>query len=99
MAFNPKVLNFYRTDSNAIFNIVFASLYDNIISKPIPYFSVKTRWKKLLKLRLKFELVMDPILDLEIRALPEISYTRGIWTGIFVNLKKSCPLKGDSINL
>ncbi len=31
MAFNSKLLNFYRTDSNAIFNIMFALLkvYEN----------------------------------------------------------------------
>ncbi len=40
-AFNSQLINFYQTDSNATFNIMFASLFDDIISKPIPSFSGK----------------------------------------------------------
>ncbi len=46
MAFNSQVLKFYRTYSNAIFEIVFASLFYIIISKPISYLIEITRWKK-----------------------------------------------------
>ncbi len=49
MAFNSQLLNFDRTDSNAIFNMVFIGLFYIIISKPISYLSDKTRRKKLLK--------------------------------------------------
>ncbi len=49
MAFNSQYLNFYRTDSNAIFNIVFACLLYIIISKSISYLSDKTRRNKCLK--------------------------------------------------
>ncbi len=49
MAFNSQLLNFYRTDSNTVFNIVFASLFDIIISKQLAYLSNKTKRKKFLK--------------------------------------------------
>ncbi len=35
IAFKSQVLDFNQTDSKAILNIVFASLFYNIISKPI----------------------------------------------------------------
>ncbi len=37
MAFNSQLLNFYQTDSNANFNIAYASLFYIIIAKPISY--------------------------------------------------------------
>ncbi len=49
MAFNYQLLNFYRTDSHAIFDIVFASLFDIIISKQKAHLSGRTRRKKMLK--------------------------------------------------
>ncbi len=49
MAFKSQLLNIYQTDSNAIFSIVFASLFHIIISKPISYLSNKIRWKKCWK--------------------------------------------------
>ncbi len=49
MVFNFQLLNFDRTDSNAIYNIVFASLFYMIISVLIAYLSDKTRRIKLLK--------------------------------------------------
>ncbi len=54
MVFNSQLLNFYRTDSNAIFNIVFTRQFYIIISRLISYASEKTRRKKLLKKRLTF---------------------------------------------
>ncbi len=41
---------------------------------------------------------MSAICDLDIRALPEIGYTRWIWTGVYVNCDKGCPLKGELTN-
>ncbi len=49
MAFKSPLFNFYRTDSNKIFNIVLMSLFYIITSKPVSYLSDKTRRKKLLK--------------------------------------------------
>ncbi len=37
------LVNYYRPESNAIFNIVFASLFYIIVSKPISCLSDKTR--------------------------------------------------------
>ncbi len=49
MVFKSKLLNFYRTDSNAIFDIVLASLFYTIILKPISCLSDKTRRKNVEK--------------------------------------------------
>ncbi len=60
MVFNSHFLNFYQTDSYAIFIIVFTSLFKIIISKPISSLSDKTRrkkfWKKVALLRLSADL-------------------------------------------
>ncbi len=42
-------LNFYQTDSNTIFSIVFASLFYIMIAKPISYLRHKIRREKLVK--------------------------------------------------
>ncbi len=55
MAFNFKLLKFYRTDSNAIFDFVFMSLANIILPKPIAYLSDKTGRKELLKKRRIFK--------------------------------------------
>ncbi len=47
MAFKSQLLNFSRTDSNAIFSIVFANLFYIKISKPFSYLSDKTKRNKL----------------------------------------------------
>ncbi len=46
MELTCQLLNFYRTDSNAIFNIVIASLFYIIISKPMPYLCDDARANK-----------------------------------------------------
>ncbi len=46
MAIDSQLLNNYPTNSKAILNIVFASLFYIIISKPIAHLSDKTRRKK-----------------------------------------------------
>ncbi len=51
MAFNSQLLYIYRTDYNAVFNIMFASLFYITISKPIPQLSDKTRQKKIVEKR------------------------------------------------
>ncbi len=60
MTFKPQLLKFYQTDSNEIFNIVFACLFYIIILKPISYLSDPTRrkkcWKKGELLRLSADL-------------------------------------------
>ncbi len=48
MAFKSELLNCFRTNSYAIFSIVFASLFYIVMSKPMTYFSDKARRKKLL---------------------------------------------------
>ncbi len=49
MAFKSQLPNFYRTDPNALFSIVFASLFYNIILKLISYMNDKIRRKKCWK--------------------------------------------------
>ncbi len=41
--FSSQLLIFYQIDCNAIFNIVFANLFNFIISRPISYLSDKTK--------------------------------------------------------
>ncbi len=54
MAFDSQLQNFYLTNANAIFDIVFASNLFIKISKQIAYLSDKTRRKKLLNKRFDF---------------------------------------------
>ncbi len=49
IAIKFQLLNFYRTDSNAIFRVMIGSLFSIIKSKSISYLSEKSRRKKLLK--------------------------------------------------
>ncbi len=60
IAFNSLSLNFYRTDSNAIVSIVFASLFDIIIAKSISFLSDETRRKIIVEKRLTFDVECWP---------------------------------------
>ncbi len=54
MVFNSQLINFYRTDSDPIFNIVLASLFYTIKFQPSSYLGENNKTKRIDEKKMDF---------------------------------------------